>query len=190
MLLQGVEGGAGALHHRSGLKWACGSAPSTFPSPITPTQVPDQPRLWHQRQYFCSKSIIVMHVRYLPLQESMLSSPMSSVHGGARRPRALELEFVRLGLSLKSCAKHVLSGVSGKLRAARLTAIMGPSGAGEPGCTKPSVMHGMEAFPMAGWLGCTVCGPVAEGVRQACAEWRGYQAAGGTADRHHGPSGT
>jgi ABC-type lipoprotein export system ATPase subunit len=50
----------------------------------------------------------------------------------------LELEFWRLSLTLKHSKTKLLEGASGKLRAARLTAIMGPSGAG-----KTSLMSGV-----------------------------------------------
>ena len=43
----------------------------------------------------------------------------------------LHVEFTKLGLRLKSTGKRVLAGVTGCLRAACLTAIMGPSGAGD-----------------------------------------------------------
>ena len=41
---------------------------------------------------------------------------------------ALHIEFEGLGLRLRSSGKLVLAGVTGQLRAACLTAIMGPSG--------------------------------------------------------------
>ncbi|GAB4817511.1 hypothetical protein N2152v2_004557 [Parachlorella kessleri] len=53
--------------------------------------------------------------------------------GGAQRAKhrpLLGVEFRDLGLRLRSCGKVVLAGVTGQLRAARTTAIMGPSGAG------------------------------------------------------------
>ncbi|GMH39179.1 hypothetical protein BSKO_07077 [Bryopsis sp. KO-2023] len=43
----------------------------------------------------------------------------------------ISIEFYGLNLKLKSCAKCVLTAASGRLREARLTAIMGPSGAGK-----------------------------------------------------------
>lgn len=48
----------------------------------------------------------------------------------ARRVQ-LEVSFEGLSLRLRSCGKSVLQSVSGTLRAARVTAIMGPSGAGK-----------------------------------------------------------
>ena len=42
----------------------------------------------------------------------------------------LQVDFTNLSLRLKSTGKKVLAGVTGSLRAACLTAIMGPSGAG------------------------------------------------------------
>lgn len=43
----------------------------------------------------------------------------------------LDLHFIRLGLSLRSNGKVVLKGVTGRCRPGRVTAIMGPSGAGK-----------------------------------------------------------
>lgn len=48
----------------------------------------------------------------------------------AGRPQ-LEVSFTNLSLRLKGTGKRVLAGVTGKLRARHLTAIMGPSGAGK-----------------------------------------------------------
>ena len=44
---------------------------------------------------------------------------------------ALDLRFVRLGLVLRSNGLEVLRGVTGRCRPGRVTAIMGPSGAGK-----------------------------------------------------------
>eukprot|EP00891_Asterochloris_glomerata_P004256 jgi/Astpho2/4256/e_gw1.00064.69.1_t len=44
---------------------------------------------------------------------------------------SLTVEFRNLGLRLKGTGKRVLAGVTGQLRGAHLTAIMGPSGAGK-----------------------------------------------------------
>ena len=60
---------------------------------------------------------------------------------GARK-RELCIEFQELGLRLKSCGKPVLAGVTGVLRAAHITAIMGPSGGA-----------GGRAGWLAGWPG-------------------------------------
>ena len=47
-----------------------------------------------------------------------------------RRKHALHIRFVSLGLRLKSCGKVILEDVSAALAPGRMTAIMGPSGAG------------------------------------------------------------
>jgi ABC-type phosphate transport system ATPase subunit len=44
----------------------------------------------------------------------------------------MHIEFEDLGMVLRSTGKRVLMGVTGQVRHARLTAIMGPSGAGMP----------------------------------------------------------
>ncbi|KAK9813958.1 hypothetical protein WJX73_006860 [Symbiochloris irregularis] len=63
---------------------------------------------------------------------NLLTSPLSGMHGGYAPNRIqLHVEFTNLSLRLKSTGKKVLAGVTGSLRAACLTAIMGPSGAGK-----------------------------------------------------------
>ena len=63
---------------------------------------------------------------------SLMGSPRGSSpnSGDAARPQ-LEVSFTNLSLRLKGTGKKVLAGVTGQLRAAHLTAIMGPSGAGK-----------------------------------------------------------
>jgi len=48
-----------------------------------------------------------------------------------KRDTMIELAFVRLGLVLRSNGAKVLNGVTGRCRPGRVTAIMGPSGAGK-----------------------------------------------------------
>ena len=55
-------------------------------------------------------------------------APSKHPHAGVRK-RELCVEFQELGLRLRSCGKTVLHGVTGALKAAHITAIMGPSGA-------------------------------------------------------------
>ena len=43
----------------------------------------------------------------------------------------MHVEFVNLGMVLRSSGKRILAGVTGQVRHGRLTAVMGPSGAGE-----------------------------------------------------------
>ncbi|KAL4853041.1 ABC transporter G family member 28 [Chlorella vulgaris] len=67
-------------------------------------------------------------------RQSLLASPLSSMHGGTglHRGQALHVQFRELGLRLRGCGqKMVLQGVTGELPAGRVTAIMGPSGAGK-----------------------------------------------------------
>ena len=86
-----------------------------------------------------------LHHQLLAQQrQPLLSSHMASMllhgagsgaagGGSAQRTKQrplLGVEFRDLGLRLRSCGKVVLAGVTGQLRAARTTAIMGPSGAG------------------------------------------------------------
>jgi ABC-type phosphate transport system ATPase subunit len=47
----------------------------------------------------------------------------------------MHIEFDSLGVVLRATGKRVLAGVTGQLRHAKLTAIMGPSGAGESSTT-------------------------------------------------------
>lgn len=42
----------------------------------------------------------------------------------------MHIEFDNLGVVLRASGKRVLAGVTGQVRHAKLTAIMGPSGAG------------------------------------------------------------
>ncbi|KAK9815422.1 hypothetical protein WJX72_003407 [[Myrmecia] bisecta] len=75
----------------------------------------------------------------------LLASPRSSVHGGVSGHRSeLHIEFSNLGLRLKATGKKVLAGVTGQLRDARLTAIMGPSGAGKTSLM--SVLAGKASY--------------------------------------------
>jgi ABC-type multidrug transport system fused ATPase/permease subunit len=55
--------------------------------------------------------------------------PLSSLRD--KRDTMMELAFVRLGLVLRSNGAKVLNGVTGRCRPGRVTAIMGPSGAGK-----------------------------------------------------------
>ena len=63
-----------------------------------------------------------------PLTSPRLSSPENQEPA---RPH-LDVAFTNMGMRLKGTRKKVLAGVTGRLRASHLTAIMGPSGAGEP----------------------------------------------------------
>jgi len=61
----------------------------------------------------------------------ILTSPRMSSPGPqeAARPM-LDVEFTNMGMRLKGTGRKVLAGVTGRLRESRMTAIMGPSGAG------------------------------------------------------------
>jgi len=48
-----------------------------------------------------------------------------------KRDTMMDLTFIRLGLVLRSNGAKVLNGVTGRCRPGRVTAIMGPSGAGK-----------------------------------------------------------
>ena len=51
----------------------------------------------------------------------------------------MHVEFVGLGLVLRASGKRLLRGVTGQVRHSRLTAVMGPSGAGAwPLGTRPA----------------------------------------------------
>ena len=68
-----------------------------------------------------------------PSQEGgLLTSPRmsSAAHQEPARP-VLDVEFTNMGMRLKGTGRKVLAGVTGRLRESRMTAIMGPSGAGE-----------------------------------------------------------
>ena len=57
---------------------------------------------------------------------------MSGPNGDLEPARPhLDVEFTNMGMRLKGTGKKVLAGVTGRLRASHLTAIMGPSGAGQ-----------------------------------------------------------
>lgn len=61
----------------------------------------------------------------------MLASPRMSSPGNLEPARpCLDVEFTNMGMRLKGTGMKVLAGVTGRLRASHLTAIMGPSGAG------------------------------------------------------------
>ena len=62
---------------------------------------------------------------------AILTSPRMSSPGPqeAARPM-LDVEFTNMGMRLKGTGRKVLAGVTGRLRESRMTAIMGPSGAG------------------------------------------------------------
>ena len=49
----------------------------------------------------------------------------------AKRETMIDLSFIKLGLVLRSNGFKVLNGVTGRCRPGRVTAIMGPSGAGK-----------------------------------------------------------
>lgn len=68
-------------------------------------------------------------------RESPSTDPLSAQYGhqavvGKIRP-PIELSFVDLSLFLKGSGKKILSNVTGKLMPGRITAVMGPSGAGK-----------------------------------------------------------
>jgi ABC-type multidrug transport system fused ATPase/permease subunit len=68
-------------------------------------------------------------------RESPSADPLSAQYGyqavvGKMRP-PIELSFVDLSLILKGTGKKILSNVTGKLMPGRITAVMGPSGAGK-----------------------------------------------------------
>lgn len=58
----------------------------------------------------------------------------------------MHIEFDSLGVVLRATGKRVLAGVTGQLRHAKLTAIMGPSGAGEPSTTNFSNRHSVHYY--------------------------------------------
>lgn len=61
-----------------------------------------------------------------------LTSPRMSSPGTLEPARpCLDVEFVNMGMRLKGTGMRVLAGVTGRLRQSHLTAIMGPSGAGQ-----------------------------------------------------------
>lgn len=61
-----------------------------------------------------------------------LTSPRLSSQGNLEPARLhLDVEFTNMGMRLKGTGMKVLAGVTGRLRASHLTAIMGPSGAGQ-----------------------------------------------------------
>ena len=71
----------------------------------------------------------------------LLTSPRLSSPGDLEPPRPyLDVQFINMGMRLKGTGRKVLAGVTGRLRASHLTAIMGPSGAGEP------VLHAQQAI--------------------------------------------
>ena len=49
----------------------------------------------------------------------------------SKRPFNINFEFKDLGLNIKGSGKSVLKGVTGEIKAGRVTAVMGPSGAGK-----------------------------------------------------------
>ena len=68
-----------------------------------------------------------------PHEGHLLTSPRMSSPGHQEPARPmLDVEFTNMGLRLKGTGRKVLAGVTGRLRESHLTAIMGPSGAGEP----------------------------------------------------------
>ena len=70
---------------------------------------------------------------------------------------ALQIDFEGLGLRLRSSGKLVLAGVTGQLRAACLTAIMGPSGAGDPGLCINTANRLLRSCPTQAVLHSTAC---------------------------------
>ncbi|KAL4448129.1 hypothetical protein ABPG75_005348 [Micractinium tetrahymenae] len=73
-----------------------------------------------------------LHSVLVARHRQSLGSPLSSMHAGLEsRRQTLHIEFRQLGLRLKSCGKAVLAGVTGVLAESKVTAIMGPSGAGK-----------------------------------------------------------
>ena len=64
--------------------------------------------------------------------QTLMGSPRDNTpnSGDAARPQ-LEVSFTNLSLRLKGTGRRVVAGVTGQLRAAHLTAIMGPSVAGK-----------------------------------------------------------
>ena len=67
------------------------------------------------------------------MAQQLLTSPrMSNLYGNLEPARPhLDVEFTNMGMRLKGTGMKVLAGVTGRLRASHLTAIMGPSGAGQ-----------------------------------------------------------
>lgn len=64
--------------------------------------------------------------------QQLLTSPRMSSQGNLEPARPhLDVEFTNMGMRLKGTGMKVLAGVTGRLRASHLTAIMGPSGAGQ-----------------------------------------------------------
>ncbi len=55
---------------------------------------------------------------------------MNRKRRGLLRRVAMHVEFFSLGLVLRASGKRLLRGVTGQVRHSRLTAVMGPSGAG------------------------------------------------------------
>ena len=79
------------------------------------------------------------------LEGQLLTSPRMSSPGQYEPARAvLDVEFTNMGMRLKGTGRKVLAGVTGRLRESHLTAIMGPSGAGEPimKCPQKILMKG------------------------------------------------
>lgn len=71
----------------------------------------------------------------------LLTSPRMSGSNGNLDPARphLDVEFLNMGMRLKGTGMKVLAGVTGRLRASHLTAIMGPSGAGQLSYTLSAV---------------------------------------------------
>lgn len=72
---------------------------------------------------------------------------------------SLTVEFRNLGLRLKGTGKRVLAGVTGQLRGAHLTAIMGPSGAGGASCVFKNWFEADWGSNLRAEQLCRACGP-------------------------------
>jgi len=75
--------------------------------------------------------------------EDECPEPLSSLRN--KRDTMIELTFERLGLELRSNGAKVLNGVSGSCRPGRVTAIMGPSGAGKTTLMNTLVKAGYQS---------------------------------------------
>ena len=74
---------------------------------------------------------------------------MSGPNGDLEPARPyLDVEFTNMGMRLKGTGMKVLAGVTGRLRASHLTAIMGPSGAGQQHDTVFGSSHKLDKLAM------------------------------------------
>ena len=111
------------LHKRSPIKQGSAHVPvwAAFGGPPPPSGSPT-PLLGHTADSQTDAT----------LEPQLLTSPRMSSPGNLEPARPyLDVEFINMGMRLKGTRKKVLAGVTGRLRASHLTAIMGPSGAGQ-----------------------------------------------------------